>query len=134
MCVCGMPRKRELKDREGQFRASLLENFSTLRHCNALFVNINKQSAKTMLVLSRNRLRVLTGCPTRHCHFGKDMAKIGLNQYTNCRSCGAVGKSPEHLTSNSTAITENRVITQSGKNIMDKGEIPALKPLQLLLA
>lgn len=70
---------QDLEERERQLKASLCENLLGLRHSNVLIQNFQKQRAKAMLELTRNRLRVVKGFLTWLCHHEKHITRIDLN-------------------------------------------------------
>lgn len=78
------------------------ENFTNFKHSKVFLGNFKKQKAKTILELSKNRLRVLIAFLTGHCRLRKHMARINLKQ--NSRFCGRTKKF--RILYNHTAITE----------------------------
>lgn len=59
-----------------------------------------------MLELSNNRLRVFTGFLIRHCCIGKHMARLGLQENSNCKFSGTEDENLELLTSNCITTTK----------------------------
>lgn len=59
------------------------------------------------------------------------MVRIGLQQHSDCRVCDTDIVSSEQLTSSRTAITGIRA-NHLRKDVIDKGEIPSLKPTHTL--
>lgn len=57
--------------KEEKLKASLWDNLPHLRHLKVFLGNFHKQTAKTMLELNRNKLRVLKAFLIDYCHHGK---------------------------------------------------------------
>ena len=68
-----------------------------LRQSKLFIKGFDKIRSRHFLTLTRKQIRILTMFFTGHGYFNKHMKQIGLVNNDQCRKCGDIGETAEHL-------------------------------------
>ena len=68
----------------------------------------NLKRTSELMLLNREKVRIVTGFLTGHCKLGKHLRQLGIIEEGICRFCGDGAESPLHLLQDCVAIIPQR--------------------------
>lgn len=78
------------------------------RQAKSLLGPLNTKRSKSLLNLSRNKIRIITAFLTGHCGLNKHLKVMGLREDAECRFCKSSDETPLHLLLDCMALVNRR--------------------------
>ena len=79
-----------------------------LKHSKITMGGYNPKRTTELMLLNRDKVRVVTGFLTGHCRLGKHLRQLGIAEEGVCRFCGDGAETPIHLLQDCVAIISQR--------------------------
>ena len=79
-----------------------------LKHSKITMGGYNPKRTTELMLLNRDKVRVVTGFLTGHCRLGKHLRQLGIAEEGVCRFCGDGAETPIHLLQDCVAIIPQR--------------------------
>lgn len=130
---CGTNRshvKSALRLWEDRTKSSIWEMLPGLRQSKK-FLTFSSRRTKSLLLLNKQDLRLLTGLLTGHCPLRYHLKKMGTIEDDNCRLCLEHEETAEHILCSCEAIAYQR-LCYWGKALLEPRDIQQAAPRKIL--